>query len=92
MTHEKDFGANKETNNQKSLAENINEQTDLSANKAQRKKLRLILVGSPEVVENAIHHFHVTGYAEVAEWSRLLPCPDNPEEKMRILVRYITVE
>ena len=92
MTYENDFDANGETINQKPLAENIQEQADLSTNEPKRQKLKLMLIGSPEAVESAIYHFHLTGHAEIGEWSPLQECPNNPEEKMSILVRYITVE
>ena len=92
MTYNKGFGANEETTNQTSLAQSIQEQTDLIANEPQRQDLKLMLVGSPEAVRSGIHYFHVTGHAETGEWSPLQHCPNNQEEMMSILIRKITVQ
>ena len=92
MAHNKDFDANKENNNQPQSAENIEEQTDLIGNEPQRQTLKIMLIGSREVVRSAIMHFHLTGQADVGDWSRLEPNPSNPEEMMSILVRRITVQ
>ena len=84
MTQRKDFDINKQT-----IEKNIQEQTDLVINEAQRQKFKIMLLGSPEVINSAIHYFHLIGYAQVGDWSRLEPNPNNREEKMSILVRYI---
>ena len=82
MTYEKDFGANKETINRTSLAENTKDQI-----------LKIMLVGSPEAVTSGIRHFYLTGEAEVSDWSRFLPSPSNPDDEvMSILFRKITVQ
>ena len=92
MTHEKDFGANEETNNQTPLSENIKEQADLAANQPQRQQLKIMLIGSREAVKSAIMHFHLTGQAEIGNWSPLEPNPSNPEEMVSILIRHIKVQ
>ena len=92
MTHNKNFDANEETNNQTPSAENIQDQADLTANEPQRQILKIMLVGSREVVRSAIMHFHLTRQADVGDWSRLEPNPNNPEEMISILIRKITVE
>ena len=92
MTHKKDFGANEENNNQTPLEENIQKQADLTANEPQNQQLKIMLVGSPEVVKSAIHHFYLIGEAEVNDWSRFQKSPSNPEEVMSILFRKITVQ
>ena len=83
MAHNKDFGANEEAINQT--------QSDLVAKEPQRRKLKITLTGSPEVVTSTIHSLHLRGYAPVGDWSTLLPTRENPEEVMSILVRYITI-
>jgi len=52
--------------------------------------LRIIAVGSPRIVENYILTQYRLGYAEVREWSRLLPSP-NPGEAMRILTKRVAL-
>ena len=87
MAYKKEFGANKETINQTLLARNTQEQ----ANEPQRQKIKLVLIGSSEVIKTTIHHFLVTGQAEAGDWSRIVPCPSSPGEMMSILVCYITI-
>ena len=91
MAQKKVFGNNEENNNQSPLEENIQEQTDLTVNKPQRQHIKHLLIGSPEFVRSIIHYFHVKGYADVGDWSPLVPNPSNPEEVMSILVRYAKV-
>ena len=93
MTQETNFDAIKNAINEALLQVDILEEADLTADEPQRQKLKLVLIGSPEVVQSAIHHFHLIGYAEVGDWSRFLPSPtDNPEEVMSILIRKVTVQ
>ena len=92
MPQKNDFGANEEAIYQERLEENISEQADLTANEPQREQLKIMLVGSAKVVTSAIHYFHLEGYAEVGDWSRSIPSPNNPEEIMRILTRKFTVQ
>lgn len=48
--------------------------------------LRVIAVGSLDVVNNYVMTQHRLGFAEVAEWSRPLPAPKGGDV-MRILTR-----
>ena len=92
MTQKRDFDAIEQAIHQLESEKNIPQQTEV-ANEPQRKTIKIVLIGCPEVVNSTIYHFQLTDYAEVGDWSRLLPCPnDNPEEMMRILVRKITVQ
>ena len=59
--------------------------------RADRVKLKHILIGSPKVVRSTIHLLHVLGYAEATAWSPLQPTA-NPGETMSILVRYLLRE
>ena len=54
----------------------------------ERESLRLLVIGSREGVTNTIQTLHRLRYAEVREWSPLLPGP-NPGEVMSILARYL---
>ena len=92
MPHKKDFDSNEERINQTPLNEKTEKPADLSANEPQRKELKVMLIGSREVVRSAIYHLHVTRQAEVGDWSRLEPNPNNPEEMVSILIRKITVQ
>ncbi|ASC72471.1 hypothetical protein XM38_034280 [Halomicronema hongdechloris C2206] len=48
--------------------------------------LRVIAVGSLEVVNNYVLTQHRLGFAQVSEWSRPLPAP-NARDIMRILTK-----
>jgi hypothetical protein len=48
--------------------------------------LRVMAIGTLDVVNNYVVTQHRLGFAEVAEWSRPLPTP-NPGEIMRILTK-----
>lgn len=39
-----------------------------------------------------IAYLHQLGYAQVGDWSPLLPSPSSPGEVMSILVRHIVVQ
>ena len=92
MTHKKDFAANEEDNNQTPLEDDNQEQAELSTNEPQRQQLKIMLVGSPEVVRSAIHYFYLKDEAEVADWSPFQKSPSNPEEVISILYRKMTVQ
>jgi hypothetical protein len=53
-----------------------------------RESLRILVIGSRRGVTNTIQTLHRLRFAEVREWSPLLPGP-NPGEVMSILARYI---
>ena len=92
MPQKKEFDIIEQAIRQAELEGDIQEQTDLTANQPQRQSLKLLVIGSPEVVNSAIHHLQLIGYAEVGDWSRSLPYPNNSEETMRILLRKVTVQ
>ena len=54
------------------------------------EKIKHILIGSKEAVIATIEVLHQLGYADVRDWTPLLPT-SNPGEVMSILVRTITV-
>lgn len=54
--------------------------------KPQREPLKILLIGSPKAVTNTIHTLHGLRFAEVGDWSPLLPT-QNAGEVMSILVR-----
>ncbi|AFZ23645.1 hypothetical protein Cylst_1356 [Cylindrospermum stagnale PCC 7417] len=53
-----------------------------------REKVKLLVIGSQASVNSIIYSLHNLGFAEVGEWSSILPAP-NPGEVMRILTRHI---
>ena len=57
-----------------------------------REPLKHLLIGSPKAVTSTIQYLHQLGYAQVGDWSPLLPSPTNPREVMSILVRQILVQ
>jgi hypothetical protein len=52
-----------------------------------RESIKLIAIGSPEGVNEIIHHLHVLNFRDATTWSRFLPTP-NPNEVMKINTHY----
>lgn len=57
-----------------------------------KEPIKHLLIGSPKAVTSTIHHLHQLGYAQVGDWSSLLPSPTNPGEVMSILIKQILVQ
>ncbi|MCL6435325.1 MAG: hypothetical protein K6T90_14150 [Leptolyngbyaceae cyanobacterium HOT.MB2.61] len=57
----------------------------------ERESLRILVIGSRRGVTGTIQTLHRLRFAEVREWSPLMPGP-NPGEVMSILTRYILAE
>jgi hypothetical protein len=55
-----------------------------------RKPVRILIISVPEGVIGTIHNLHALGFADVNQWSPLLPA-QNPGEVMSILTRYVIV-
>ena len=53
-----------------------------------RESLRVLIIGSRRGVTGTIQTLHRLRFAEVREWSPLLPAP-NSGEVMSILTRYV---
>ena len=53
-----------------------------------RESLRILVIGSRQGVTTTIQTLHRLRFAEVREWSPLLPAP-NSGEVMSILTRYL---
>ena len=53
--------------------------------------LKHLLIGSPKAVNSTIQHLHQLGYAQIDDWSPLLPTV-NPGEVMSILSKQIVVQ
>lgn len=51
-----------------------------------RERLRILVIGSRDGVIETIHDLYRRGFAEVSEWSPLLPAPSSGEA-MSILTR-----
>lgn len=56
-----------------------------------RESLRILVIGSRRGVTTTIQTLHRLRFAEVREWSPLMPTP-NPNEVMSILTRYILAD
>jgi hypothetical protein len=56
-----------------------------------REPLKHLLIGTAKTVTSTIHYLQVIGYAQVGDWSPLLPSP-NPGEVMSILNKPIMVK
>lgn len=54
----------------------------------EREPLRILVIGSRHGVTNTIQTLHRLRFAEVREWSPLMPA-SNPGEVMSILTRYL---
>ncbi|GAX35510.1 hypothetical protein NIES3585_15250 [Nodularia sp. NIES-3585] len=55
-----------------------------------REPIKHLLIGSPQAVTSTIHFLQIIGYANVGDWSQLLPTV-NSGEVMSILIRQILV-
>ncbi|MBD2597538.1 hypothetical protein H6G74_24910 [Nostoc spongiaeforme FACHB-130] len=55
---------------------------------SKRERIKHLLIGSPKAVTSTIHYLQAIGYANVGDWSPLLPAED-PDEVMSILIRQI---
>ena len=56
-----------------------------------KETVRVLVIGSRKGVNSTIHTLHSLGFAEVNEWSRLLPAP-NSREVMSILTRHLSAD
>jgi hypothetical protein len=56
-----------------------------------RESFRILVIGSRQAVTTTIQTLHRLRFAEVREWSPLLPAP-NSGEVMSILTRYILMD
>jgi hypothetical protein len=56
-----------------------------------REPLKHLLIGTSKAVTSTIHYLEVIGYAQVGDWSKLLPT-GNPDEFMSILSRQILMQ
>ncbi|WP_448268865.1 hypothetical protein [Nostoc sp. DSM 114159] len=56
-----------------------------------REPIKHLLIGSPKAVTSTIHLLQVLGYANVGDWSALLPT-GNPHEVMSILSRQLLMQ
>ena len=84
------FGTNEQTIDPAKLEESVKQEENI--NEVQRQQLKHLLIGSPKVVNSTIHYLQLIGYAQVGDWSPLLPNPSNPDEVISILVRKIKVK
>jgi hypothetical protein len=77
-----------------SLENSSNQPSTNQVGIGRREKLKHLLVGKPAVVKQAIHRLHVSGYAEVREWSKLQSASvlGEPGEVVSVLIRYIQSE
>jgi hypothetical protein len=57
----------------------------------EREKIKHMLIGSSKAVMGTIRVLHQLGYADVGDWSPLLPT-ENSGEVMSVLTRSITVQ
>lgn len=63
----------------------------VSQTEPNREPLKHLLIGTTKTVTSTIHYLQVIGYADVGDWSPLLPSA-NPGEVMSILNRPIVVK
>jgi hypothetical protein len=54
----------------------------------EREPVQILVIGSKEGVTNIVHSLHSHHFAEVREWSPLMPAP-VPGKKMRMLIRNV---
>ncbi|GJD18026.1 hypothetical protein RIVM261_029820 [Rivularia sp. IAM M-261] len=64
---------------------------DKASERPSRETLKHLIIGSPKAVKSTIYSLQVLGYAQVSDWSQLIPTV-NPGEVMSILSRNIAVQ
>jgi hypothetical protein len=42
-------------------------------------RLRIVLIGSADQIVQTTHHLHSLGFADVSDWSPLLPLPNSSD-------------
>jgi hypothetical protein len=57
---------------------------------ANREVLKIILISSRPVINRTIHSLHHNNFAQVSDWSPIVPT-QNPGEAISILVKYFAV-
>jgi hypothetical protein len=62
-----------------------------SESSPRREPIKVLIIGSPQGVNNTIHTLYKRGFAEVTEWSPLQPT-SNPGEVMSVLRRQIRIQ
>ena len=55
-----------------------------------REPVQILVIGSAEGITNIVRTLYRLRFAEVNEWSPLLPAP-VPEKLMRTVIRYIPI-
>ncbi|WP_242051433.1 hypothetical protein [Nostoc sp. FACHB-280] len=68
--------------------ENPDNQQPVQQPFSRRESIKHLLIGSPKAVTSTIHYLQAIGYANVGDWSPLLPT-ENSSEVMSILIRQI---
>jgi hypothetical protein len=58
---------------------------------AGREAVQILVIGSNQGITRIVHSLHIHRFAEVSEWSLLLPAP-IPGKLMRSLTRYVSIE
>ena len=56
-----------------------------------REMLKILIISSRKVVNRTIHSLHHANFAQVSDWSPIVPT-QNPSEVMSILVKYFAVD
>ena len=56
-----------------------------------REMLKILIISSRKFVNRTIHSLHHANFAQVSDWSPIVP-PQNPGEVMSILVKYFAVD
>jgi hypothetical protein len=68
------------------MSDNVRDYLSSSDPQTEYEKVRILIIGSPQAVTEIIHTLYRLNFAEVNEWSPLLPAP-KPGEVMSILTR-----
>ncbi len=72
-------------------APTVSVRSDSAEPSPSREPLRILLIGSRKGITQIIQRLHILRFAEVGEWSPILPT-GNPGELMSILIRHVLSE
>jgi hypothetical protein len=54
----------------------------------EREPVQILVIGSSRGITNIIHSLYAHHFAQISEWSPLMPAP-VPGQLMRMLIRYV---
>jgi hypothetical protein len=64
------------------------QETSTTSPNPEREPVQILVIGSSSGITNIIHSLYAHHFAQISEWSPLMPAP-VPGKLMRMLIRYV---